>query len=301
MRRYTLRRCPLLTRRVLVSGLFSAVGYACTGRMQTPGPFVAERLTGIHSRVGGRLGIHALDTQTGRRIAYDDMSRYAMASTFKLALAGAVLAQIDRGALRIDQNVAFGENNIVSYSPVTSSYLPRGSMTVAQLCAAIVEVSDNTAANLLLTLVGGPSGLTQFMRTLGDRVTRLDRIETELNTNFPGDARDTTSPRAMVGSMEQLLTGPALTDVSRAKLIEWLVNSRTGLQRIRAGLPSDWRAGDKTGTGANGAANDIAVAWPPRRLPILIAIYMSESPLGTDELSAAHVEIAAAIAGDFTR
>ena len=137
------------------------------------------------------------------------------------------------------------------------------------------------------------------MPTLGDSVTRLDRIEAELNTNLPGDLRDMTSPRAMVGSMEQVLIGSVLSESSRTKLIEWLVNSRTGLQRIRAGLPADWKAGDKTGTGANGAVNDIAIVWPPNRGPILIAIYMSESALPTEALNAAHAEIASAIIADF--
>jgi beta-lactamase class A len=175
----------------------------------------------------------------------------------------------------------------------------QGSVTVRELCSAIIELSDNAAANLLLRLIGGPASLTQFLRSLGDRITRLDRTEMELNTNLPNDPRDTTTPRAMVGTMEKLLTRPVLSAASRALLIDWLISSRTGLQRIRAGLPSDWKAGDKTGTGAHGAINDIAIAWPPNRKPILIAIYMSESSLKTDALSAAHAEIASVIAREF--
>ena len=153
-------------------------------------------------------------------------------------------------------------------------------------------MSDNGAANLLLKQIGGPPELTRYMRSLGDDVTRLDRMELELNTNLPGDPRDTTAPRPMVNSMEQVLLKAALSDASRDLLISWLVNSRTGLSRIRAGVPQGWKVGDKTGTGQNGAINNLAILWPPDRKPILMAIYMSESKLSVDALSAAHAEIA---------
>jgi beta-lactamase class A len=165
----------------------------------------------------------------------------------------------------------------------------------------VVEVSDNPAANLLLKMIDGPAGFTQFTRSLGDSVTRLDRYELALNSNLPGDPRDTTTPRAMVNSMEQVLTGPVLSATSRELLIGWLVNSPTGLKRLRAGLPATWRVGDKTGTGANGAVNNLAIAWPPERKPILIALYLSESTQSIDALSVAHAEIAKILAGDLLR
>jgi len=250
----------------------------------------------IRARIGGSLGVHALDTETGRRVGYDDSSLFAMASTFKLPLAAAVLVQVDRGQLELDQTVPIHEKDMVNYAPVTSTHVAQGSITLRELLAAIVEVSDNPAANLLLDLIGGPQGFTEFVRGLGDRITRLDRFEPELNTNLSADLRDTTTARAMVDDMAQFLTGPVLSDASRALLIGWLVGARTGLARIRAGLPSDWKAGDKSGSGANGAINDVAIAWPPGRKPILIAIYLSGSSHTVDSLSAAHAEIATAIA-----
>lgn len=255
-----------------------------------------ERLEAIRKRIGGRVGVHVLDTHTGQRIRFDDDSRYATASTFKMLLAGAVLKRVDRGEVSLTQRIPYSEKDMLKVvSPVTGKHVAEGSLSVQDLCAAIVEVSDNTAANLLLKLIGGPPAVTQFARELGDKVTRLDRFEPELNTNLPGDPRDTTSPRAMVGTMQKLFTGGALSSASVDLLNTWMIDAATGLARIRAGIPKSWKAGDKTGTGANGAVNDLAILWPPGRKPILIAIYLSESTQSTEALSAAHAEIAATL------
>jgi beta-lactamase class A len=171
----------------------------------------------------------------------------------------------------------------VTYSPVTKDHVGPGGISVAEICDAAVTLSDNTAGNLMLASFGGPAGLTAFVRTLGDTVTRLDRIETELNEARPGDPRDTTSPNAMLGDMQRLiLDGDTLTATSREQLQRWLLANKTGDKRLRAGLPASWRIGDKTGTGSNGTANDIAVVWPPGRAPILVAAYYTGSTT-TDE------------------
>lgn len=285
-----------ITRRTLLAAACSVLLGGAVALASRRAAAAEPDFKAIRARIGGSLGVHALDTQTGRRIGYDDSSLFAMASTFKLPLAAAVLLQVDRGQLDLDQAIPIHASDLVNYAPVTSTHLAQGSITVRELLAAIIEVSDNTAANLLLDLIGGPQGFTQFVRDLGDRVTRLDRFEPELNTNLSADLRDTTTARAMVDDMAQFLTGPVLSDASRTLLIGWLVSSRTGLARIRAGLPSDWKAGDKSGSGANGAINDVAIAWPPARKPILIAIYLSGSSHTPDSLSAAHAEIATAIA-----
>lgn len=259
----------------------------------------ADQLRAIGERTGGRLGVHALDTATFRRIGVADDQRFAMASTFKLLLAAAVLQRCERGGLRLDQQVPYTRDDLVPHAPETEKYLARGYMTIEALCAAIVTVSDNPAANLLLRQLGGPVEVTRFARSAGDQVTQLDRFEPELNENAPGDLRDTTSPRAMVDTMQRVLLADVLSAPSRKRLIGWLVAAETGLKRIRAGLPSDWRVGDKTGTGANGAVNDVAIAWPRGRAPILIAIYMSESEQDVDALSAEHAEVARIVAGTF--
>jgi beta-lactamase class A len=253
-----------------------------------------ERLEAIRARLGGRLGVHVLDTHTGQRVRFDDDSRYATASTFKMLLAATVLTRVDRGELSLTQPLPYSEKDMVKgTSLVTAKHVSDGALPLQDLCAAIVEVSDNTAANLLLNLIGGPAAVTKFARELGDDITRLDRMELELNTNLPGDPRDTTSPHAMVGNMQKLFTGSVLSAPSLNLLNMWMSDATPGLTRIRAGLPKTWKAGDKAGTGANGAVNDLAILRPPGRKPILVAIYMSESTRPLEDLVAAHAEIAA--------
>ena len=169
-------------------------------------------------------------------------------------------------------------------------------MTIDGLARAAVTVSDNTAANLLLAKIGGPAGLTRFVRSLGDPVTRLDRTEPALNDSGPGDPRDTTSPRAMVGLMRTVLCGDALSRAARERLLGWLRACETGKNRLRAGLPQDWTVGDKTGTGEHGAVNDLAIAWPPARAPILIAAYLSDGRAELGALVSAHAEIGKEVA-----
>ena len=159
-------------------------------------------------------------------------------------------------------------------------------MTLAELCEAAITLSDNTAGNLLLASFGGPAGLTAFVRALGDEMTRLDRIEPELNEATPGDPRDTTTPAAMLENLRRLVLGDALSGASREQLTAWLVANKTGGKRLRAGLPPEWRVGDKTGGGGNGATNDIAVAWPPGRPPIIVSAYFGESSASLDARNA---------------
>jgi beta-lactamase class A len=170
------------------------------------------------------------------------------------------------------------------------------SMSIVELCAAVVTHSDNAAANTLLNGIGGPQAFTRFMRSIGDQVTRLDRYEIELNENQPGDDRDTTTPRAMVDSLLRIFTQDVLSLSSRALLIDWMSQAQTGLDRVRAGIPKSWPAGDKTGTGQNGAVNDVCVVYPPDRRPVFIAVYMSGSALDVKLLAAAHAEVGGLVA-----
>jgi beta-lactamase class A len=286
----------MATRRMFLSG---AIALAATGCAATAQRRDAE-LAAIHARIGGRLGVYVMELQSGFELAYHAHERFAMCSTFKLLLAGAILARVEAGELTLEQKVPLSQADMISHAPVTASRVAEGSISVGDLCAAVIEVSDNPAANLLLRLIGGPAGLTHYLRGIGDSVTRLDRYELELNTNLPGDPRDTTTPHAMVGSVQTLLTRDVLNEESRARLIQWLRGSKTGMGRIRAGLPAHWQAGDKTGTGANGAANDVVVAWPTASSIVLVAVYMSESTQPRAALEQAHAEIGSLIAKRLT-
>ena len=262
-------------------------------------PDFGREIAALEAALGGRIGVSALDTGTGAHRSHRGQERFAMCSTFKWLLATAVLARADRGELQLGQDIAYSDKDLLDYAPVTRAHVGEGHLTIEQLCAAAVTLSDNTAANLLLGQVGGPKGLTGFLRGIGDPVTRLDRTEIALNSNIPGDPRDTTMPDMMIQTMKTVLLGDVLKPASRQKLIQWLKDCTTGLGRLRAGLPKDWVVGDKTGTGANGPSNDNAIAWPPTRAPILIVAYVDARQATNDQREVPHAKIAALIARAF--
>ncbi len=261
------------------------------------------RFAAIEARIGGRVGVAAWNTGTDAWLGHRRNEAFAMCSTFKWALAAAVLHTAQRsGGPQLDDRVRYNQSSMLSHAPVTSQHLERGWMTVEELCAAAVVTSDNPAANLLLEIQLGPEGFTHFLRSNGDGVTRLDRTELALNENLPNDPRDTTTPDAMARTVQRfLLEDGVLNAENREKLIGWMVESTTGLGRLRAGLPAGWRAADKTGTstGAHNATNDVAIAWPPNRAPIIITCYLSESTVEPEARNAAHAEIARIVAGEW--
>ncbi|HEY5205083.1 MAG TPA: class A beta-lactamase [Roseiarcus sp.] len=258
-----------------------------------------KRLAGIEAREGGRLGVFARDTGAGATIEHRADERFPMCSTFKLLTAAAALKRVDQGAERLDRKIAYGPSDLLEYAPIAKAHVAEGGMTLADLCAAAIDWSDNTAGNLVLHSIGGPAGFTQFARSLGDEVTRLDRNEPTLNESLPGDPRDTTSPRAMAATMQKVLVGDALSESSRRQLQTWLINDKVGDKRLRAGLPSSWRIGDKTGTGERGSTNAVAIIWQPGRAPLIATVYYTESSAPMDARNAVHKEIGALIAESF--
>ncbi|MBK6007031.1 class A beta-lactamase [Ramlibacter ginsenosidimutans] len=239
--------------------------------LATPAPsFVSD----YERKTGGRAGFLATNLSTGRQLSWRASERFAMCSTFKASLAGLVLARVDAGRERLDRLVPFAEADMLSYAPVAKAHLSEGTMTVAAMCKAAVELSDNTCANLLLRECGGPQALTAFWRKLGDRASRLDHNEPELNRTQPGNPHDTTTPAAMAHSLSRLATGDVLSAASRDLLVGWLVACQTGTKKLRAGLPPHWRAGDKTGNNGSDASGDIAVAWTPGGAPVVVAAYV---------------------------
>ncbi|HTD32782.1 MAG TPA: class A beta-lactamase [Candidatus Elarobacter sp.] len=249
-------------------------------------PFAREEAMGR-----GRLGVCAIALHDDRRLARRERERFPLASTFKLPLVMAVLARVDRGIERLDRKLAFRAGEILPYSPAEARFPRGGSLTIAELCAAAIEQSDNTAANLLMATLGGPAGVTSYVRGLGDSVTRLDRTEPALNTTAPGDPRDTTTPFAMASLLARLVRDPILSPASKARLFGWMRNARTGLTRIRAGVPPGWTAGDKTGT-TNTAGNDVAILWPRTGAPIVLAVYFAEVHAADETRDAAIASVA---------
>jgi beta-lactamase class A len=287
-----LRRVSVLSRRSWLAHAAAAVPtlrlLAETPHVAGPGLGIEEGLAAIEARAGGRLGVAILDTSSGMHHSRRSSERFPMCSTFKLLAVAGVLARVDAGRESLGRTIAYGEADLLEYAPVTRAHVGDGAMSLEALCAAAIEQSDNTAGNLLLALLGGPPGLTSYVRSLGDTVTRLDRDEPTLNASVPGDERDTTTPLAMLGCLRKLLVETeALSPASRARLAAWLVGSTRGTARIRAGLPAGWRAGSKAGTGGNGATNDVAIAWPPGSGPVLIAAYLAEATVDAARREAA--------------
>ena len=293
---------PHFSRRAFIAGLASAAwvgARAANSPADERASQANERIAAIEKREGGRLGVAVIDTGSGSRLEHRADERFPMCSTFKLLAAAAALKRVDEGRERLDRTIAYGPGDLLDYAPITKAHVAEGGMTLAELCAAAIDWSDNTAANLILDAIGGPAGFTEFVRSLGDSVTRLDRNEPTLNTAIPGDPRDTTTPRAMALDVQTVLLGNALSETARRQLEAWLNDDKVGDKRLRAGLPASWRVGDKTGSGDHGTANTIGILRPPDRAPLIAAVYYTESDLSMDARNAIHKEIGGIIAEAF--
>jgi beta-lactamase class A len=245
---------------------------------------------------GGRVGVHAENLATGAKLGWRADERFVMCSTFKASLAACVLARADRGEEQLAAMIPYREADLLEYAPVARQNLAAGAMSVSEMCKAIVELSDNTCANLLLARIGGPAALTAFWRSIGDTTSRLDHNEPELNRSRPGDPRDTSTPAAMAGNLRRLVLGEALSPASRAQLTDWMVNCKTGANRLRGGLPASWKIGDKTGYNGKDAAGDIAVAWSKPDTPILITAYVQGGTPTAAQIAAVFAQIGRMVA-----
>jgi beta-lactamase class A len=286
---------PMLDRRQFAALVAAFAAAPALARSAAPLD-LAEAVRKAEAASGGRIGFAVHDTATGRRFSHRGGERFAMASTFKMLLAAAILEQVDKGKERLDRAVPVKAGDILANSPVTEKRVG-GTAKVGELAEATMIYSDNAAANLLLPAIGGPAGMTAFLRRIGDPVTRLDRNEPMMSEAKPGDPRDTTSPDAILATWERILLGNVLTPASRARLTGWLVANTTGDTRLRAGLPKGWKVGDKTGTGSNNNVNDIAIIWPDRadKRPVLIASFVQGKP-PQEKLYALHADLARAVA-----
>ncbi|MGS0893859.1 PEN family class A beta-lactamase, Bcc-type [Burkholderia stagnalis] len=256
--------------------LVLTINACASSRAGAPDGRAAASLAALERAAGGRLGVCAIDTASDRRVRHRADERFPFCSTFKAMLGAAVLARSIERPGWLQQRMSYGKTDLVDYSPVTGKHVGAG-MTVEELCAAAIEYSDNSAANLLVKLIGGPSALTAYARSIGDDVFRLDRWETDLDTALPGDPRDTTTPAAMAASLRVLTLGDALPGAQRAQLVTWLRGNKVGDKRIRAGVPAGWQVADKTGTGDYGTTNDAGVVWPPSRAPIVLVVYYTQA------------------------
>jgi beta-lactamase class A len=249
-----------------------------------------DRLDALESSSGGRLGVAVVNTANGAQVNHRANERFAVCSTFKVLAISAILKRSATKNGLLQQHIVYTKDELVPYSPITTPHAGEG-MSVSDLCAAALQYSDNTAANLLLRILGGPPAVTAFARSIGDTEFRLDRTETSLNTAIPGDPRDTSTPASMADTLQRVALRDALGKPQSDQLVDWMRGNTTGAKRIRAGLPASWSVADKTGTGDYGTSNDLALAWPPGKPPVVIALYFTQrtkdAPPRDDVLAAA--------------
>ncbi|MGR6465734.1 class A beta-lactamase [Rhizobium sp. PAMB 3182] len=258
-------------------------------------PGAESRLAELESRHAGRICVRIVNLGTGKTVSHRADEPILMCSTFKAILAAQVLKAVDEKADALDSRIRFTKKDVsTAWSPVAEKRVGGAGMTIAELCEAAVCWSDNTAANLLLKRFGGPKALTAFFRSIGDSASRLDRMEPGLNYHEgPDDQRDTTTAAAMAEDLRRLLFTDVLSSSSRAQFAAWLIANKTGDARLRAGLPARWLVGDKTGTNGKkyGNANDIAVAWPTDRPPVIVTAYCEIPKIESEERDAVIAEI----------
>lgn len=263
-------------RRAVLAGLgaFGLIGCAPKGEAasvvaRTPEPFDLSALEGRH---GGRLGFVAHDLGSGRTLTARGDERFVYCSTFKMYLSAATLLRVQAGEERLDRAISITRADMIAHAPVTEPAVG-STLTVEQLMKATTEVSDNPAANILLKALGGLEAMQAFYRSLGDRSTRVDRFEPEMN-RLDGD-KDTITPARSVANILRLFIDPAspLSAASQAMLLGWMFGSPTGAARLKAGVPAGWRVAHKTGTGGYGPTNDIGLLYPPSGEPVVVAAY----------------------------
>lgn len=263
---------------LIVMALMMASGLSGVARADT-----LDTVKQAETTLAARVGYAELDLASGKVLhSYRQDERFPMMSTFKALLCGAVLARVDAGQEQLDRRLTWQKADLITYSPVTEKHLADG-MTVAELCDAAITLSDNTAANLLLSTLGGPQKLTAFIRKTGDRATRLDRVEPELNDALPGDVRDTTTPAAMAQTLRELLTGTTLTAASRQQLTRWMEEDKVAGPLLRSVLPAGWYIADKTGAGERGSRGIIAALGPDGKPSRIVVIYITNSKATMDE------------------
>jgi beta-lactamase class A len=282
----------MLTRRTFLSSFLLgplATRFPLDGTPQS----LCSTISALEARSRGRLGFATFDLATGQHSGKRVDERFPMCSTFKFLVTSFVLKRVEEKHEQLDRRVMYSRTDLLTYSPVTQQHVNDG-LTVSQLCEAAMILSDNTAANLLLASLGGPGALNAFLRSIGDNTTRLDRTEPTLNEAALGDPRDTTTPAAMLENLRRILFGDVLTFDSRTLLSDWLIANKTGDSRLRAGLPRNWRIGDRTGTGDR-TTNDIAVIWPQRRAPVLVTVYLTQSPLDDNARNAIIADVGRAL------
>ncbi|MEM1144547.1 MAG: class A beta-lactamase [Pseudomonadota bacterium] len=248
----------------------------------------------LEERLDARIGVAVVDSGSGKTWHHRGEERFPLTSTFKPLACAAVLARVDAGSEKLSREVEVRQEELVTYSPFTQDFVG-STITLADACEAAITLSDNTAGNLLLAAIGGPPGLTAFLRKSGDRYTRLDRTEPDLNEATPNDPRDTTTPIAIAHTLAALLQGGALSDTQAQRLESWMIADRVADALFRSRLPAGWGIADKSGAGGYGSRALIAVLYPPDGAAVFAAVYVTQTEASFAARNSAIADIGAAI------
>ncbi len=256
--------------------------FLCTALLLTSASTTATTLnnsiSAIEQRISGRIGVAVLDTQNKQTWAYNGDAHFPMMSTFKTLACAKMLSESTNGNLDPSTSSLIKAEELIPWSPVTKTFV-NNTITVAKACEATMLTSDNTAANIVLQYIGGPQGVTAFLREIGDEESQLDRIEPELNEAKVGDLRDTTTPKAIVTTLNKLLLGDVLLDLDKNQLKTWMQNNKVSDPLLRSILPQGWFIADRSGAGGNGSRGITAMLWHSERQPLIISIYLTETEL----------------------
>ena len=254
----------------IIFGYYHAALLANTNKNESS--LIDEKFKNLETSIEGRIGLYAINTANNQSIQYRALERFPIQSTFKLMAVSAILKKSESDNSLLKQKITYTKQDLVFWSPITEKHVADG-MTIFDLCAAAMMYSDNTATNLIVKKLGGPEAVTAFARSIGDNTFRIDGWEPDLNSN-PNNLCDTSTPKAMEKSLQQLTLGNVLAQSKRNQLVTWMKENTTGDTRIRAGVKKGWIVADKTGAGNDyGISNDIGIIWPPNCAPIVIAIY----------------------------
>jgi beta-lactamase class A len=286
-----LKSSKIISIALILTGLFVTVRLATPSLLWAANNALSQKVVELEKQLNARIGVVVLGEASDQRWQYRPNERFPLNSTFKTLACAALLKRVDEGHVGLDQVVTFSSEDLVAYSPVTSQLVGGSDMTLDQICLAAMTMSDNTAANLVLKSIGGPAGLNDFLRSIGDQVTRLDRWETDLNSTIPGDERDTSTPYAMAQTLRKLILGEIISTSSTIKLKRWLTMNTTAGMLLRPSLPQGWIMGDRTGAGDYGSRSITAAVWLPQYSPLMVTIYVTETEATFEEQNAAIAEI----------
>ncbi len=275
-----------------LGALFILIGASISSYAQYDS--VEKTIISVEKQLPAHVGVSIYNTETKKTWNYKGDSRVPLMSTFKTLACGKLLSDVDKGGSSLDKSVLVEKKDLVTYSPITENYVGK-EITLAEACSAAMLTSDNTAANIILNNTGGPSELTRFIQGIGDHTTRLDRFEPELNEAKSGDLRDTTSPSAMVNSLNALLFGNVLSPQSTSQLKQWMMDNQVSDNLLRSVLPIGWKIADRAGAGGNGSRGIAAVIWSEKLAPIIISIYITQTNASFDDRNKAIAEIGKSI------